>query len=158
MNNGSWFFYAVLAVALAALLVTAKATSADDDMATISWEPPVTRTDGTPLAPEELDEYVFSCRTEGGEHEDLLTIPAIPGVNQHQELRITLFPVSQDYWCAMRVVDNRGLASARSDEVLVQHRARPEAPGSVIVDGDLLVRGDLTVEGTVRVVRIAPVE
>jgi hypothetical protein len=138
---------------LLVLLLVPGVVLASEDMATISWEPPVTRTDGTPLAPEELDEYVFSCRTEGGEHEDLLTIPSVPGVNQHQELRITLFPVSQDYHCAMRVVDNRGLASAKSDEVLVEHRARPGSPSNVIIEGDLLVRGNLTVEGTVRLGR-----
>jgi hypothetical protein len=135
---------------LLVLLLVPGVVLASEDMATISWEPPIERTDGTPLSAEELDEYVFSCRIEGGEHEDLLTIPAVPGVTQHQELRITLFPVSQDYWCAMRVTDTVGLTSLRSDEVLVTHRARPGSPSNVIIEGDLLVRGNLTVQGTVR--------
>ena len=112
----------VLLLALLMLPAVAHARTA-----TITWEPPTTRTDGSALAPTEIDGYVFSCRTGEGEHDDLLIIPngETPSATA---LYTDLFTSYGEYLCAMRTVDTQGLESPLSNEVVVTHFAGPESP------------------------------
>lgn len=113
----------VLLLALLMLPAVAHARTA-----TITWEPPTQRTDGSALDPTEIDGYVFSCRIGEEEHADLLVIPngETPSATA---LYDDLFGETYgEYLCALRTVDTQGLESPLSNEVVVTYFAGPEAP------------------------------
>lgn len=118
---------------------------AEEQTATIKWEPPTARTDGSALEQTELDRYVFACRfnEEGTEFTDRLVIPG--ELTQYEAPRADIFDAYGDYLCNLRVVDMDGLASAPSDPVDVAYLAEPAAPQNLQFDFTVTV----TVTGSV---------
>lgn len=127
----------VLLLALLMLPAVAHARTA-----TITWEPPTTRTDGTTLTADEIDGYVFSCRSGEEEHADLLDIDG-----SEQSVVTTyadLFTSYGEYLCAMRTVDTTGLESPLSNEVSVLHFAGPSAPDGLRIEINMSVSVNVT--------------
>lgn len=108
------------------LLVTLLPATALARTATITWEPPTQRTDGSALPSSQIAGYVFSCRVNG-EHVDKLDIAGAErqAVTTYADLFGDAYGT---YQCAMRTVDSTGLESPLSNEVEVLHFAGPGAP------------------------------
>lgn len=129
MRNISFAVLVWLASALVfGLLFLPQAYAQEERTATIKWEPPTARTDGSPLERSELEQYIFACRedTDGTEFTDRLTIPG--DVTQYEAPRADIFDDYGNYLCNLRVVDVDGLPSAPSNAVPVAYLAEPEAP------------------------------
>lgn len=121
----------ILILVLAVLLLVPMTAMART--ATITWTPPDARTDGTPLAADEIAGYVFSCRLGDVAHADLLDIAGAESsaVTTYADL---FGEAHGTYQCAMRTVDTTGLESPLSNEVAVIHKAGPLAPGELKIE------------------------
>jgi hypothetical protein len=118
-----------------ALLLFAGVAHAD---VTIQWEPPTTRVDGQPLAPEEISHYDVSCVVAGTEISPVAApvyeIPASGETHEHAVTYPDLLPEYGEYSCALRTVDTDGLVSAWSNTVpLTWEPAAPGVPVNVLI-------------------------
>lgn len=97
---------------------------------TLSWEPPTTRVDGTPLDPAtELSVYELSC---GGKKTE---IPATGEENYEYEVtKHEILPEYGEHKCFLVAVDNDGLKSEPSNTVSITwEKSAPGRPTSVII-------------------------
>ena len=79
--------------------------------ATLSWIPPTTYTDGTPLPPIEIVSYnVYYGRTSGGPYTSRVNIPGTA------TSAIVNFVVGGTWYFVVTAVDSAGLESSYSDE------------------------------------------
>lgn len=97
---------------------------------TLSWEPPTTRVDGTPLDPvTELAPYELVCG-------DVVT--EIPATNEGpQEYEVTKHEILPDYGtteCYLIAVDTDGLRSEPSNAVSINwERTSPARPTNLLI-------------------------
>lgn len=104
----------------------------------VCWEPPTTRVDGQPLAPEEIAHYDVSCVVSGTEISPVAVpvyeIPANAETHEHAVTYSDLLAEYGAYDCALRTVDTDGLRSGWSNTVtLTWEPAPPGVPVNVLV-------------------------
>ena len=115
-------------------------------VSTLNWTAPTTRTDGTPLAPTEIQEFRVYYGIDIGESPLAIgpDYTAVSGENA-AEITIDLTPRPEPYVIsfAITTVDRDGLESALSETVTksfdVESTAKPNAPTSLtftVVCGD----------------------
>lgn len=101
----------------------------------ISWTAPAERTDGTPLAPEELSGFAVHCGLEPGNY----IMQTEAGAQDRFKSRADLIEELSlawdvEYFCAMTAVDTGGRRSAYSDERNFTVEPAPPAPPEWGVD------------------------
>lgn len=107
-------------VVLGVLALVFGMLSAAAEAETLSWVPPETRVDGTPLSLDEIGEYRLVCS------EVVTSIQ--PGQTEYEIAKHKALPGYGDNTCHMTVVDTGGLESGPSNEVVISYeKARPEA-------------------------------
>ena len=97
---------------------------------TLSWTPPTTRADGTPLDPAtEISEYRLAC----GEVVTSIDPTVQPG-SQYEYSKHEILPNYGRHECHLVAVDTDGLVSDASDSVTIQwEQAPPAIPTDVIL-------------------------
>ena len=96
----------------------------------LSWEPPLTREDGTPLDPAtDLKEYRLKC----GLKEYVIPATTADPEGMVVEKRDSLTGYGE-HTCVMFAVDNEGLRSPPSNEVTVTwEKAKPSQPTNLLI-------------------------
>jgi hypothetical protein len=91
---------------------------------TLSWEPPTTREDGTPLDPAtEIAEYRLTCG------DTVTTIaPTMPESGAYELAKHEALPKYGTFKCTMVAVDADGLVSEPSNSVSVEWVKQPPMP------------------------------
>lgn len=94
--------------------------------ATINWEHPTTRVDGTPLSSSEISHYIFGCGLEDF-NEVTMDVPA--GSSSFDLYRHEFLPGFGHYGCAMQTVLHDGLRSVWSNSITIEYDPTdPEPP------------------------------
>lgn len=95
---------------------------------TLTWEPPTTREDGTPLDPAtEIAEYQLTCG-------DAVTIVAGTMPSEGYELaKHEVLPKYGTFDCTMVAVDTDGLRSEPSNSVVVEWVKQPPMPPTNLI-------------------------
>ena len=116
-----------VAILLGGLLFCPVAQAADVEMR-LSWEPPTTRVDGSPLDPAtELSGYELAC---GGV---VTQIPATVSGVGYPVPKAEALPGYGNYDCSMVAIDTDGRRSDPSKPVEVGWIAPPSAPTELII-------------------------
>jgi hypothetical protein len=108
----------------------------EPDQVVVCWEPPTTRVDGQPLAPDEISHYEVGCVAEGLTPADGYAADyTIPGTDQqHQTEPAAIVDDYGRYACALRTVDTDGLKSTWSSTFpVIWPAARPGPPVNVLI-------------------------
>lgn len=127
MSNVRFFF---LLGAFVAIVLAAVVTQAAEVTANLEWTAPTERTDGTPLAPEEIANYRVYYGVDSPPGDEPVAV--IEG--QAETLTIDLAPRPESYTVqfAVTAVDADGRESERSNVVaqsfMVTSTAAPSAP------------------------------
>jgi len=79
----------------------------------LSWEPPDSRDDGTPLMASEVDKYKVAYGTTSGDYPETLETSGTSA-------RINSLPTGETYYFTVRVQDHNGLTSEYAPEVSVE--------------------------------------
>ncbi len=127
--NRDWGVWAwvVLAVCLTLMAAMANAATVSTDL---SWEPPTTREDGTPLAPTEIAEYRIYITVDG----EAVGEPVVVANDTTETVTLELAPRAEQYVVAFQAtaVDTNGRESDRSNRVeqafVVASTADPSPP------------------------------
>ena len=125
------------AVCLAALLLPfacAPAVAAEAE-STLSWEPPTTRVDGTPMALEEIKEYRAFYTVDGQPAKGGEFFVIGPGATGEQ-ITLELTPRAEPYVVSFAIltVDTNGLESVMSDTVSKQFDVDSTAEPSAVTN------------------------
>lgn len=97
---------------------------------TLSWEPPTSRMDGTPLDPAtELSAYRLTCG------ETVTEIPAVgDGTNEYPLNKAEVLPGYGNHDCYLTAVDTEGRVSPPSNTVTVLYeKVGPSQPINLII-------------------------
>ena len=116
-------------IILSALLALAS-TVAVAKTATIAWEAPTARVDGTPLSAEEIQSYEIFRSVDDGEHLQYLAVPPDPtGLSNAVQTEL-----STGVHCFyLTTVDTDGTSSEPSDTACLQVKSPPGNPLKVII-------------------------
>ncbi len=120
-----------IGLVLFGFLVTAILAPQIASAETLSWEPPTTRVDGTPLDPvTDLSNYFFKC--DGG---IAISIPAVgDGTNTYPLTKRDIFPDYGTYDCWMTAVSTEQLESSPSNIVTIPYDpTKPNSPINLII-------------------------
>ncbi len=96
---------------------------------TLTWEPPTTREDGTPLDPAtEIAEYQLTCG------DTVTTIaPTMPEAGAYELAKHEALPDYGTFDCTIVAVDTDGLVSEPSNSVAVEWVKQPPMPPTNLI-------------------------
>ena len=97
--------------------------------ATLTWEPPTSRVDGTPLDPAtEISEYRLTCG------DTVTPIPATMTGQEYEVAKHEILPGYGTYDCFLTAVDTDGLVSMPSNAVILEWTKQPpSAPTNLLI-------------------------
>lgn len=100
---------------------------------TLSWEPPTSRVDDHPLDPlTELSHYNLYCGVV--DDSTPFQIPAGTEQGSYEVEKTKIFPGYGQYKCTLTAVDNDGLESVKSEEVVIPwDPAVPNSPTNLLI-------------------------
>jgi len=101
---------------------------APSDSATLSWAPPTTRTDGSPLSPDEIMGYEIAYAQKELPGQNVIPVPA----GETSYTFESLSPGTNQY--AVRTVDSGNLRADWSDIVEKVISAKPGGVGAVTLE------------------------
>ena len=111
------------------VLVFLSIVAVDAMAETLTWVPPTTRADGTPLDPAtEIAEYQLTCG------DTVTTIaPTMPEAGAYELAKHEALPKYGTFDCTMVAVDTDGLRSEPSNSVAVEWVKQPPMPPTNLI-------------------------